>query len=233
MPNWVFNGLTIEGNPEQVDKLVKQMNTPFVDSIKANGDLAFSIEERKYSNPIFSFRNIIAPADLETYHKQPDLSSEKMYAGDDWYSFNNREWGTKWDVAVPDENNYTDTTIQEEMNGDNKVVYYTFDTAWAPPTPAIEKLSTQYPDLLMTLNYREESGWGGEAEFLKGEMISESEYNNKCEECNYEYEDDEIVDECEDCYTVCPKCGFSYNLCETHQAEYNSKSVLPPKVEVK
>ena len=233
MPNWVFNGLTIEGNPEQADKLVKQMNTPFVDSIKADGDLAFSIEERKYSNPIFSFRNIIAPTDLETYHKQPDFSSDKPYSGNDWYSFNNREWGTKWDVAVPDENNYTDTTIQEEMNGENKVVYYTFDTAWAPPTPAIEKLSEQYPDLLMTLNYREEGGWGGEVEYLKGEMISESEYNNKCEECNYEYEDDEIVDECEDCYTVCPKCGFSYNLCETHQEEYNNKSVLPPKVEVK
>jgi len=31
MPNWVYNGLTIEGNPEQVDKLVEQMNTPFVD----------------------------------------------------------------------------------------------------------------------------------------------------------------------------------------------------------
>jgi hypothetical protein len=223
MPNWVFNGLTVEGNPEQVDKLIKQMNTPFVDSIKADGDLAFYIEERKFSNPIFSFRNIIAPTDLEAYHKQPDFSSEKMYAGDDWYSFNNREWGTKWDVAVPDEKNYTDTTIQEEMNGENKVVYYSFDTAWAPPVPAIEKLSAQYPELLMTLNYREEGGWGGEVEYLKGEAISESEYNNKCEECNYEYEDDEIVDECEDCYTVCPKCGFSYNLCETHQAEYNSK----------
>jgi hypothetical protein len=233
MPNWVFNGLTVEGSPEQVDKLIKQMNTPFVDSIKANGDLAFSIEERKYSNPIFSFRNIIAPTDLDAYHLQPDFSSDKPYSGNDWYSFNNREWGTKWDVAVPDENNYTDTTIQEEMNGENKVVYYTFDTAWAPPTPAIEKLSEQYPDLLMTLNYREEGGWGGEVEYLKGEMISESEYNNKCEECDYEYEDDEIVDECEDCYTVCPKCGFSYNLCETHQEEYNNKSVLPPKVEVK
>lgn len=223
MPNWVFNGLTIEGNPEQVDKLIKQMNTPFVDSIKANGDLAFSIEERKYSNPIFSFRNIVAPTDLDAYHLQPDFSSDKPYAGNDWYSFNNREWGTKWDVAVPDENNYIDTTVEEGMNGDNKVVYYSFDTAWAPPTPAIEKLSAQYPELLMTLNYREESGWGGEAEYLKGEAISESEYNNKCEECNYEYEDEEIPEDCEDCYTVCPKCGFSYNLCDTHQAEYNSK----------
>jgi hypothetical protein len=38
MPNWVYNGLTIEGNPEQVDKLVEQMNQPFVDYIEAHGD---------------------------------------------------------------------------------------------------------------------------------------------------------------------------------------------------
>jgi hypothetical protein len=29
MPNWCFNGLTIEGNPEQVNKLVEQMNQPY------------------------------------------------------------------------------------------------------------------------------------------------------------------------------------------------------------
>ena len=29
MPNWVFNGLTIEGNPDEVNKLVIQMNKPF------------------------------------------------------------------------------------------------------------------------------------------------------------------------------------------------------------
>ncbi len=30
MPNWCYNGLTIEGNPEQVNKLVEQMNQPYI-----------------------------------------------------------------------------------------------------------------------------------------------------------------------------------------------------------
>ena len=30
MPNWCFNGLTIEGNPDLVNDLVKQLNKPFV-----------------------------------------------------------------------------------------------------------------------------------------------------------------------------------------------------------
>ncbi len=29
MPNWVFNGLTIEGNPSEVNDLVAQLNRPF------------------------------------------------------------------------------------------------------------------------------------------------------------------------------------------------------------
>lgn len=226
MPNWVFNGLTIEGNPEQVDKLVEQMNRPFVDYISPNGDLAYGIEEIKYINPIFSFRNIIAPTDLEAYKAQPVfVEGAPMFSGDDWYNWNNRNWGVKWDVAVSEKS--TNDTYMEGpvVNGDNKVVYYNFDTAWSPAMPAIAKLSEQYPTLLFTYSYKEEGGWGGEAEFLRGIEISHNEYDNKCEACEQEYTDEEQgnMDECDDCYGVCPRCGFSYELCTVHQEEYSKK----------
>jgi hypothetical protein len=71
--------------------------------------------------------------------------------------------------------------------------------------PALQKLSTQYPDLLFTLSYEEETGWGGELEILRGEVISESEYDNMCRECEgtdcVEYDDEKGVD-------VCQKCGY-------------------------
>ena len=41
MPNWVFNGLTIEGPKDSIHNLVEQMNTPFVDYVSAIGDLEF------------------------------------------------------------------------------------------------------------------------------------------------------------------------------------------------
>ncbi len=44
MPNWVFNGLTIEGNPEQVKNLIKQMNKPFIYSITPVGDLSYDVK---------------------------------------------------------------------------------------------------------------------------------------------------------------------------------------------
>ena len=207
MPNWVYNGLTIEGNPEQVKSLIKQMNTPFVDSIKPNGDLSYSVTERKYSNPIFSFRNIIAPTDLEAYHSIPVFPEkfDMKFEGNDWYNFNNRNWGTKWDVAVSDEDKYSNTSIQESENGENYVVYYNFETAWSRPLGAIEKLSAQYPTLLFTLSYEEETGWGGEMEFLKGEIISSSEYDNMCRDCD----STDCMDYCEnECGEICSVCHW-------------------------
>ena len=220
MPNWTYNGLTIEGNPEQVTNLVEQMNKPFVDYIESNGDLAFGIKQRKYVNPIFSFRNIIAPTDLEAYKEQPvrsqlDVSDPNWWADTlkqaetdmSWYAFNNREWGTKWDVAVAEDDEYPETYMEGPVdNGDNKVVYYNFNTAWAPPVPAIEKLSAQYPNLLFTLSYEEETGWGGEMELLRGEVISHGQYDTKCRECDAH----DTMEYCEECENeICSACNYT------------------------
>jgi len=230
MPNWVYNGLTIEGHPHQVEALIDQMNLPFTDSIKPNGDLAYSVEERKYTNPIFSFRNIIAPTDLDAYHSQPTFPEkfDISFTGSDWYNFNNREWGTKWDVAVSDEDKYPTTTMQGPIvNGDNKVVYYNFETAWSRPIPALIKLSEQYPELLMTLSYEEETGWGGEMEFLRGTIISESEYENMCRDCDAT----DQMEWCEECENeICSNCNWlgeadleAVAQCQTHKIYLDTK----------
>jgi hypothetical protein len=234
MPNWVSNGLTIEGNPEQVESLVKQLNKPFVDYIDATGDLSFGIKQKKYVNPIISFRNIIAPTDLEAYKKQParadvdvndptwwEKTVEVSKTDNSWYNFNNREWGTKWDVAVAEDDKYSNTYMEGPVaNGDNLVVYYSYETAWGPAIPAIEKLSAQYPNLLMTLCYEEETGWGGEMEFLRGEMISQSEYDNMCKDCDAT----NTLEYCEsECGEICSACNWlgeadldAVAECQTH-----------------
>ena len=209
MPNWVYNGLTIEGNPESITKLVEQMNTPFVDYIEATGDLAYGVKEIKYSNPIFSFRNIIAPTDLEAYKKQPAVYTKNTldFEGDDWYNWNIRNWGVKWDVAVSNDNKYTDTYMEgPTANGDNLVVYYTFNTAWGIADKALTNLSLQYPDLLFTLGYEEETGWGGELEILRGMFISHAQYGWKCRDCDSTRDEAIYCEECED--EICLDCGY-------------------------
>ena len=215
MPNWVYNGLTIEGNPEQVKSLIKQMNKPFVYSVSFRGDLHYEIKQTKYVNPIFSFHNIYSYVDHgvteEEYHSQPPHNPDTTmtdwfkFATNDWYNFNIREWGTKWDVAVSEDNQYPTTTIEEAENGENYVVHYNFETAWSRPMTALQKLSSQYPNLLFTLTYEEETGWGGECELLRGEIISSMEYETMCRECEgtdcMEYNEEKEAE-------ICQKCGY-------------------------
>ena len=215
MPNWVFNGLTIEGNPDSVKKLMEQMNKPFK-MVHDSWNLETHQQEKKlttYPNPVFAFHNIYNYLDAgitdEEYLAQPPrdipLAEQMQFKTNDWYSFNVREWGTKWDVAVHSEDKYPDTTVEDTANGENHVVHYNFQTAWSRPMPALIKLSAQYPDLLFTLSYEEETGWGGELEILRGEVISESEWDNQCRECDgtdcLVYDDEKGVD-------VCQKCGY-------------------------
>ena len=238
MPNWVYNGLTIEGNPEQVKSLIKQMNKPFVYSITALGDLSYDVKQTKYVNPIFAFHNIYSYVDHgvtdEQYHSQPPAKAADAsfadfmkFESNDWYNFNCREWGVKWDVAVADGDKYSNTSIQEAENGENYVVHYNFETAWSRPLPALQKLSAQYPTLLFTLSYEEETGWGGETELLRGEIISESEYDNMCRDCDAT----DQMDFCEDCEeTICSNCNWLGEAdlevvaeCDTHKIYLDTK----------
>ena len=214
MPNWVYNGLTIEGNPHSVKSLIEQMNKPFKKMQDSWNVVSQQMEKKValYPNPVFAFHNIYNHVDAgisdEEYLSQPprDITFEEQmeFKTHDWYSFNVREWGTKWDVAVSADDKYPTTTIEEAENGENYVVHYNFETAWSRPMEALIKLSKEYPELLFTLSYEEETGWGGECEILRGEIISESIYENMCRECDgtdcIEYDDEKEVD-------VCQKCG--------------------------
>ena len=210
MPNWVFNSLCVSGNSEQVAQVKFQVGQPITKMIDE-----FNFETNSYtrkeitmSNPIFSFWNVIAPTDLEAYNKQPEFkaSFDEMLsgAGDDWYSWNNRNWGTKWDVGRFDTDEYPETEISDEGS---EFVIYKFNTAWSPPFPVIQELSRQYPELVVDLEYEEEQGWGGEITFKNGEIIDQKEYENRCAECDaYDVMDWNE----EDGVSKCKECGYEW-----------------------
>ena len=233
MPNWVYNGLTIEGNPEQVKSLINQLNQPFK-MVHDHWNMQTMAQEKKlttYPNPIFAFWNIIKPTDLDAYWApqvhEPDLAKAITFSSDHWYDWNVRNWGTKWDVGVSAEDEYPDTTIEEAENGENYVVHYNFNTAWSRPLPALFKLSEQYPDLLFTHSYEEETGWGGEMEILRGIPISESEYDNQCRDCDAT----NCMEFCEECENeICNVCNWlgeadldSVATCQTHAVYLETK----------
>jgi len=154
MPNWVYNYLTIEGSEEDINKVKAQVGAV----VKRKYKSADEVNEEVDEEPIFSFMNILPPPEdkLDEYHAVHGYTGGEK-TGDtkyNWYNFNVREWGTKWDAR--------DVDLLEEHKTS---LHYKFDTAWSPPTPVIEKLAQQNPNLNITLEYREEQGWGGEVAF--------------------------------------------------------------------
>ncbi len=66
---------------------------------------------------------------------------------ENWYEWNIKNWGTKWDVS--------DGDFQDK--GDSIVI--NCDTAWSPPFAWAKQASISIPDLIIVINYRE-SGVG-------------------------------------------------------------------------
>ncbi len=177
----------MEGSKEDIQKVKAQLNAPYERTIDD--------ETRKYSNPIIAFWNICRPPEdkMEEYegvsgYEGGERKGETEY---NWYVFNNREWGTKWDIGMSDGNKYCETSLDHE---DETSLTYRFSTAWSPPLPVIETLSKQYPKLEMTLEYEEEQGWGGEVLFTEegSSVIREYEAPNS----HQDFVDRDQIDSC-------------------------------------
>lgn len=207
MPNWVYNSLQATGSVEDIAKLKSQLNQPFVRQHEQwnseTGQMEF--KDYHYSNPVFAFWNIIKPTDMATYQLQKDPNHDDSiidFKGNNWYDWNVRNWGTKWDVAVGDEDKYPDTEITHD---DVSVVAYRFNTAWGAPLQAIEMLSAQYPEIEFELSFEEETGWGGEYILVGGASTEIESYESKCRDCDTT----DCMEYCEnDCGEICSACNY-------------------------
>jgi len=255
MPNWVYNTLTIQGPKSEIDYIKDKLNSPFTvlhDSWNPK-TMEMEVSETHYSAPVFAFWNIHSPLEdgitMDEYVKQPDHSSIDMKDPDwfiksvehaktqkDWYSWNNSNWGTKWDVAVRDGDEWPDTELLEHTSkGDDNWLVYKYNTAWSPAVTILTKLSLLIPNSLLTLSFEEETGWGGEYEILRGNVTELEEYDNKCRDC------DELntMEYCEnDCGEICSSCNYMGEAdlecvkeCQTHKIYLDSEHVPDYRME--
>lgn len=210
MPNWCFNTVTIEGNAEDIKRVKAQLNKPF--SHPSRDWKTDEITIVNYDNPVFAFWNIVSPPEemYGLYHevngsKKDPVTGEMVRTGDtnwNWYNFNNREWGTKWDVAISNNEDPSERLVDES---DTKLVYM-FDTAWSPPIGALNALSEQYPRLSITNEWEEEQGFGATTVHKDGDDEEINGYDWKCQSGHMYCGDvsniwDEDLQE-----TVCPTC---------------------------
>ena len=249
MPNWVYNTLTIQGPKSEIDFIKDKLNTPFKvlhDSWNTNTH-TMEVTETSYSSPIFAFWNIHSPLEdgitMEEYVKQPtragtDIKTdpdwfakevEHAKTQTDWYNWNTSKWGTKWDVAVSDNDKYPETELLEyKSDGDDNWLVYKYNTAWSPAVTILTKLSLLVPNSLLTLEFEEETGWGGEYEILRGEVKEISEYDSMCRDCDAT----DSMEYCEenDCGEICNVCNWlgeadleAVAECQTHSVYLDTK----------
>jgi hypothetical protein len=79
MPNWVYNGLTIEGSPAEITRLVEQMNKPFK-QLHDSWNMESGKMEKKntlYPNPVFAFHNIFSNPTIN-YQSKSKCNSKQM-----------------------------------------------------------------------------------------------------------------------------------------------------------
>ena len=148
MPNWCDNTVSISGPDDVIKRLDEFVGRPLVS------------HDEKVDEPIFSLANIKpSTPDLD-----PKYSLFPTTGADDWWNNNVNSWGTKWDVFGEGVNRH-----MEEGH-----VSYSFQSAWAPPTPVIERLAEIFPEVEIEFKYMETGMdfWGVET-YKNGELLGE------------------------------------------------------------
>jgi len=197
MADWVTNGLYIEGPTEEILRVKLQLGRTFKRELPLVVHESNVVNQRKevaFSNPIFSFWNIINPFGdgsssdvVKTETNSPDLNNPE------WFE---KAWGTSADVAVADGEEHPTTLLNVET--DTKLSYQ-FDTAWSDCRQAIASLATSHPSLGITYDYEYPEGEGGSILFAGAKIKVLEEYRWKCSWCDY-MEKGEPPEEC-------PQCG--------------------------
>lgn len=146
MPNWCDNELEIRGKAKDLIEVANAV---------------------KGENGEFDFNQILPYP--EKFTKLDAIATQYMKDNpDDWagrpkdgynqggYEWCANNWGTKWNTSCNDNN--TEDAVERLSKLDPETVAilsYTFDTAWAPPTPVMLKLSEQFPKVTVMLSYWE------------------------------------------------------------------------------
>ena len=167
MPNWVNNKFAVEGDPHLVQD--------FINEATDRG----KTDEFSFHNlyPMPDELNITCGSNLTDKEKEQQKTNLQKYGCEDWYSWRNKHWGTKWDCVDP-------TYLSMERDG-VKHSSWRFNTAWDIPRGLIRYLTKKFPELLFDIESKCESGWKEHLRMID-ERIIYSEYIESTYEDQYE-----------------------------------------------
>lgn len=214
MPNHIMNLIAITGEKESIEKFVKENINAYVDeegdilnftfqtiiprpksldiesSSRVEDAMKFvtmSEEEKaEYLKKRSYWMNTEeSKKELESLGKTA-LSNLEVYGATDWYDWDIKHWGTKWDC------------YEVKATCAEKAVYLEFQTAWSTPYPIYQALAEKYKDLTISVEYADEDLGSncGRLVFRNGknEVEQEGDYPFACYVWGYpadEYDDED------------------------------------------
>jgi hypothetical protein len=179
MPNWVYNALHCHGSKEDLDTL-EQFFTMDIDIHKWNADTkSDTLVTESVPFTYMAMRNpFSAPYNItrDEYHATNGFQDGKEVGNTagNWYNWNNRMWGVKWDAKC------------DRVEREDELLSYHFESPWGPPlSEMLLEMSEKFPTIAFTHYYEEEQGWGGEYEFQNGEVSSSDEWDIPMSHADY------------------------------------------------
>lgn len=149
MPNWCNNGITLRhADPSMIDRVIKGQEGLLMEFIPT---------PKALTETVAGFMG----EDKRAAHEAQQAANIAKYGFKDWYDWNVANWGTKWDV-----------TLDNVERVDSNTVTASFESAWAPPINAYERL--------------EELGFEVEAFYYEPGMAFVGKYADGCDDY-YEY----------------------------------------------
>lgn len=143
--------------PDNLDTYLERDKRAFEQIVKAEPDLVELDKADKTSKP------------FDTQEALVQILQERK-TSDDWYNWNVRNWGTKWEITEK-------ASVFYEMPTDTGLeICYRMESAWSPPAEALDHLARQYPDITINLSSIDESDcFAYEAQWLDGDKFYENE----------------------------------------------------------
>ena len=172
MPNWCNNRLVVYGSKEVVEQFL-------TDGINDSDEWTIGT--------YFPMPEELEGTDSPSKETNKELIEK--YGADNWYDWQIRNYGCKWDCEAYD----TPSTDDINYGVDSGTLDIRFDSPWSPPDTWMKKISEKYPDLQFTLYFSEPGmGFGGAIYSSDGAYsIEEGDLEwMDCDGCTYQYDND-------------------------------------------
>jgi hypothetical protein len=185
MPNWCYQDLLVIGPKSEIERLHNEMR------ITEDGKEFMSL------NHFFP-----CPQELvdtpSAWYADPDEQARQAALEDamsmkhgfkNWYDWCVANWGTKWGACS------VDASMNVGRDADIASLTGHFESAWAPATGLLERVSALFPTLVFGISFTEESSaFAGYTVWRGGTVVSDVDWEPKCPERN-ENEDEDSYEE--------------------------------------